>query len=279
MKDIEKFFANFPAFDNSPEAVEKRLLEKYEASKVNPENMSYWLTKIEASTTKGQSILQVPATKIVEIPYEWWKWLQSDNYTDEKTKEFNDFLLEGMGSFVPDKTLFMKTGIFSNKFDFRLTVVEDRENIGNQFLDIYYASMCLGPDNTNEAVFREMVADTEGRETIYNGMPLHTEFRVFYDFDAKEIVGVANYWHPDEMNRYLSPEDKLNYNKEEEKIVSDFDNHKKEVAEEVKKFMDGVTDLSGKWSVDVMKNGEDFWLIDMARMERSALVKQMESLS
>lgn len=277
--NIEEMFAKFPAFDNSPEAKEKRLVEKYDTSKVNPENMSYWLNKIEVSTSKDQSALQVPATKIVTIPYEWWKWLQSDLYTAEKTKEFNDFLLENLGTFLPDKTLFMKTGVFSNKFDFKLTVVTDREKIGQQFLDIYYASMCLGPDNTNEAVFREMVADTEGRETIYNGMPLHTEFRIFYDFDTKELVGTANYWHPEVMNRYLSPEDSLRYTKEESQIVTDYNQYKKQVAEEVAKFMDGVTGLSGKWSVDVMKNGDDYWLIDMARMERSALVQQMESLS
>ena len=28
--------------------------------------------------------------------------------------------------------------------------------------------------------------------------------------------------------------------------------------------------LSGQWSIDIMQNGEDFWLIDMALAENSA---------
>ena len=29
--------------------------------------------------------------------------------------------------------------------------------------------------------------------------------------------------------------------------------------------------LSGQWSIDIMQNGSDFWLIDMARASESAL--------
>ena len=31
------------------------------------------------------------------------------------------------------------------------------------------------------------------------------------------------------------------------------------------------TDLSGQWSIDVMKNGNDFYVIDMATADTSAL--------
>ena len=30
-------------------------------------------------------------------------------------------------------------------------------------------------------------------------------------------------------------------------------------------------DLPGQWSVDIMQNGDDFWIIDMALAENSAL--------
>lgn len=30
-------------------------------------------------------------------------------------------------------------------------------------------------------------------------------------------------------------------------------------------------DLPGQWSIDVMQNGDDFWIIDMALAENSAL--------
>jgi hypothetical protein len=176
------------------------------------------------------------------------------------------------------ETLFMKTGIFSNKFQFKSTVVNNNKTIGSQLLDIFYTSMTFGADKTSEVIFRQMILDQENRLKIYEGMPLHTEFRVFYDFDSKEIVGIANYWHPEVMDSNLQGEDALTYTIEKEKIVNDFNNHKQLVTEQVKLFLNGSTNLNGKWSVDVMKNGEDFWLIDMARMERSALVDKIEVL-
>lgn len=107
-------------------------------------------------------------------------------------------------------------------------------------------------------------------------MPLRTEFRVFYDFDNRNVLGVSNYWHPDVMNVHLKGEDRLTYLEEESKIVFDFNLYKHKVMAEVRAFMEGVSGLSGKWSIDIMMDGQDFWLIDMARMDRSALIKQME---
>lgn len=267
----------FAGIDMSEEAVNKRQQESFTYSKENPENMSYWLPKIQASTTKGKSVLQVPVTEIIQLDFEMWKWLRSDRYTPEKIAELNDFLVGKIGKFLgKEKILFMKTGIFSNKFSFKTTVIDDKKNIGEKLLDMYYTSMMVGADNTSEVVFRQMVKDKEERLRIYEGMPLHTEYRVFYDFDTKEIVGVANYWHPEVMEGNLRGEDLAIYLKEKHKIVDDFNTYKHKVANEVMMFMDGSSDLRGKWSVDVMKNGDEFWLIDMARMERSALTQQIE---
>jgi len=143
---------------------------------------------------------------------------------------------------------------------------------------MYYTSMLVGAGNTNEVVFREFLVDEENRLTIYDGMPLHTEYRVFYDFDTHKVVGVSNYWHPDVMKGNLKGEDDTHYEAEKENIVADYETHKSFVIKEVQKWMKGVTNLKGKWSIDVMKNANTFYLIDMARMERSALVPQMETV-
>lgn len=268
----------FTNFDMSEEGKRKRLLESYKNAQNNPENMSYWLPKIESSSTKSNSTLKIPETKIIPLELDWFEWLRSDRYTPEKIEEFNQYLVNKLGNFMEGNTLFMKTGIFSNKFTFSSTVVNNKNTIGEQFLDIFYVSMMVGADNSSEVVFREMVLDKENRLKIYDGMPLHTEFRVFYDFDSKEVLGLSNYWHPEVMEDNLKDSNAEIYAKEKEKIVSDFNQHKQQIASEVDAFMKGVQDLKGKWSVDVMKNKDEFWLIDMARMERSALVKQMEKL-
>ena len=41
---------------------------------------------------------------------------------------------------------------------------------------------------------------------------------------------------------------------------------------EVSKLLKDCT-LNGQWSIDIMQNGSDFWLIDMARASESALSK------
>lgn len=270
----------FAGMDMSPEGIEKRQKESYNRSKQNPENMSYWLPEIAASTTRGDSVLKIPETKILQLDYENWKWLRSDGYKPEAVADFNTHLINRLDEFGDKEEFFMKTGIFSNKFDFQDTVIRDRETVGSKYLSIFYASMMVGADETSEVVFRELIEDKEQRETIYNGMPLHTEFRVFYDFDSKKEVGIVNYWHPDVMKGGLRSETDLEiYKSSESTLIAEYEEHKFEVIEEVKKFMRGEDKISGKWSIDVMKNGDEYWLIDMARMEKSSLVAQMERLS
>lgn len=271
----------FKGFDFSPEAIAKRRQEAFVASNENPENMSYWLPKILNSTTKQETNLKIPETLVVRLDQEMWDWLRNDKYSPEGIQKFTDFVVDKMDNFREGQTLFMKSGIFSNKFDFHQTVVEDRSKIGKQFLDMFYTSMLVGADNTNEVVLREMIPNKDNHPTIYKGMPLHTEFRVFFDFDTYEVVGVSNYWHPEymEKEKNLEEQDLTIYQQEKERILSEFDANKLQVVENVSLFMKGCNELSGKWSVDILKTADEFWLIDMARMQKSALVNQMESLT
>ncbi|CDQ41878.1 hypothetical protein [Virgibacillus salexigens] len=263
----------------TPEEAVQIRKDKYKSASECLENMSYWLPKVEASSARDVSSLQIPFTKTITLNLETYEWLLSDNYTQETIQEFNQSIIEDLGDFLIDQKLFIKTGNFSNKFQFKNTVVSDREKLGKQFLNIYYDAMCFGVPDSNEIVIREYIEDKEDRPTIYSGMPLHTEFRVFYDFDIDEPIGISNYWHPDEMLEWLSEPDLTSYKSIKDTIVSDFNKYKKNVVLQVSILMQGVTSLKGKWSIDVMKNGEDFWIIDMARMERSALVNKMESLT
>lgn len=251
----------------------------YEYSKVNPENMSYWLPKILSSSTKDTSSLFIPETKIFQLSYSTWRWLRSDNYSEEQIAEFDKLLKKEIDNFLEGKRLFMKTGVFSDKFYFPHTTIdaERKNNIGQQLLNIYYNSLIVGAANTSEVAFREFVESKEDVPAIYRGMLLHTEFRVFYDFDKKRAVGVSNYWHPSIMeNGLYDKKDQYNYGQAKDKLLTEYDQYKETVIQEVEKFMSGCNELKGAWSVDVMKNGEEYWLIDMARMERSALVDVME---
>lgn len=50
--------------------------------------------------------------------------------------------------------------------------------------------------------------------------------------------------------------------------MSRYNENKDDVIQHIEELVQEL-DLSGQWSIDVMQNGEDFWLIDMALAERS----------
>lgn len=261
-------------FKKSKEEVQKEAYERY---KNTPENMSNWLSKVISAKSIHSSTIYIPNTLIVFLKLEEFALL-TENKKEDSILKLSEILKEKVHSFQKGKPLFMKTGVFSNKFNFENCYCKDRDHLGEKLYDMYYASMVNGANETTEVVFREYLENHENRKTIYNGMPLHTEFRVFYDFDNKKVLGVSNYWHPAVMTKDALKEDYENYESTKDLIQSEFDKHKKKVCEEVCNMMEEVEGISGKWSIDIMKNGEKFWMIDMAQMGRSALVEYMETI-
>ena len=117
----------------------------------------------------------------------------------------------------------------------------------------------------------------ENNPTIYNGLPLHTEYRVFVDFDTKEILGASPYWRSDvmknEFKKVSSPQERHDYvvYKMHEDILNQrYHESVQTVLAELKKVIPRI-ELTGQWSVDVMRNGNDYYIIDMALAENSAL--------
>ena len=67
--------------------------------------------------------------------------------------------------------------------------------------------------------------------------------------------------------------DYLIYLSHEPVLMKRYEENKEKVLEEVEKLLPWL-DLNGQWSLDIMQNGTDFWLIDMARAESSAFYKE-----
>lgn len=225
-----------------------------------PNSMSYWLPKFE---NKG---FNIPETVIIPLTVEWLDWLFSDSYKPDKINEFNEWVKEKLREtgFNSDRELFMKTGNFSNKFVFKFPHLKNTDNIGEQFLNVFYGGMCVGCEASPEICVREFIHTSYERKSIYYGMKLNTEFRVFYDFDKKKIVGMFNYWDRETMNKGLFDEEDLkNYNTCIDDIERDFKDLSPSLAEMIEKNMQFV-DLGGIWSADFLWDGEEFWLIDAA---------------
>lgn len=254
----------------------------------NPNSMYNWFPFLENAMKKyygknkiGNAQFLIPKTTIRRLPIEIAQILRID-YKDlnQTTRDSLNKLIFDLFKLENGKTYFIKTGTFSNKFVFQNCKCEEPEEMGEYFVAINNKAMEVGAGLTVDYVVREYIEDHQNRPTIYHGMPLRTEFRAFYDFDKKELIGVAPYWHPVLMKKYLglscgTVQDYETFLKWEDIISDDFNDSlytvRKEISEICSNFSNG---FRGKWSIDVMKNCEDeYYVIDMATYETSALTE------
>ena len=55
--------------------------------------------------------------------------------------------------------------------------------------------------------------------------------------------------------------------------MREYEESKDTVAAHVRELLPGL-DLAGQWSLDIMRDGDEYWLIDMAPAERSTFYGQ-----
>lgn len=140
-----------------------------------------------------------------------------------------------------------------------------------------------GVSTTNEWAVREFIEDKENNPCIYKGLPLHTEYRVFVDFDTKQVIGINPYWDPDVMKQRFGHEsdadnphnkhDYIIYSMHEETLMNRYNQNKDTVVNNINSLIQNIDGLSGQWSIDIMQNGDEFYLIDMALAQNSALIE------
>lgn len=111
----------------------------------------------------------------------------------------------------------------------------------------------------------------------YQDYGKYVRFLKFVDFDTKEILGASPYWRSDvmknEFKKVSSPQERHDYvvYKMHEDILNQrYHESIQTILAELKKVIPRI-ELTGQWSVDVMRNGNDYYIIDMALAENSAL--------
>lgn len=266
----------------------------YELLNHDPNTMSNWLFAIK-EVVDQTNFFKIPRTRIIKVPL---ALLQSTRVYEYQ--ELSPLSLEIINRYAQkvfeldlEKDYFIKTGTFSSKFDFRNAKVTKGQEVSelgsylwyiqhqaNQMASPLNNRVIYGVSSNNEWVVREFIDDKENNPTIYNGLPLHTEYRVFVDFDTEEVIGISPYWHPEVMKENFldigvsapiqKNHDYINYINHEETLMKRYEENKDLVVSEVLKLLKDCK-LKGQWSIDVMQNGSDFWLIDMARASESAL--------
>lgn len=262
----------------------------YEMLGMNPNSIGYWLPFLYEALQK-QEFFKIPETTIIKVPITLLQLTRLDYESlTPATLRIVDEYCQKVFRLNPQKEYFVKTGTYSSKFNFRNAHVKGEKEVmelGEYLLYIQYqATMLAGPltqpsiygvSTTNEWCVREYIKDKENNPCIYHGMPLHTEYRFFIDGDKKEVLGVMPYWDPETMkNRFAKCKD-INethdyaiFSAYEETLMHRYEENKEMVTREVKKLLQSLN-LPGQWSLDIMQNGEDFYLIDMALAVNSAL--------
>lgn len=266
----------------------------YELLNHDPNTMSNWLFAIK-EVVDQTNFFKIPRTRIIKVPLALLQSTRVYEYQDLSplSLEIINRYAQKVFDLNLENDYFIKTGTFSSKFDFRNAKVTKGQEVtelgsylwfiqhqASQFASPLNNRVVYGVSSNNEWVVREFIDDKEDNPTIYNGLPLHTEYRVFVDFDTEEIIGISPYWEPSVMKEHFlelgslndvqKQHDYINYINHEETLMKRYEENKSLVVSEVSKLLKDCK-LKGQWSIDVMQNGSDFWLIDMARASESAL--------
>lgn len=251
----------------------------FKRMQVDENNLSNWFPKI-SEQVRESGLFLLPKTFIHEVPeciyhslYMEGSGMTLEQHQDKIYKWVRDILYPAIPADL-HMPIFMKNGTFSNKFDFSTcTCVCSPLDIAANFMRLSYASLMMETAGNSEIVIRERIMTEKTHElpTIYNGMPMRTEFRVFYDFDSKRVLYCHNYWDYDYCSSHMNPSDKAVFDKFHEKYDLKYEQNMESVKKNIAIAMDKVQGLQGPWSIDVMMDEVGrFWLIDMAMAHTSA---------
>lgn len=171
--------------------------------------------------------------------------------------------------------LFVKNARFSNKFDANGSCnIYGVRDLARAISRVNYGALCCGADGIDEIVVRKFI-EYNSRETpcIYNGLPLRSEFRVFYDFDSQSPIFTVDYWDFDYVYPHLyDATDRIVFEHEKGRLEKNYLQHWHDIQDVVSSAMkNNVNGLTGHWSIDILLDESNtLWLIDMAIAQTSA---------
>lgn len=272
--DFEDLIGSF-AKRFTPEYLSELAINSYNDDRAYPENFSNWYYNIKNFGEFAHANIVANQVLTFEEVEDMERTENIDQVNWDRLAEIFKPTLDAM---KPNTYYSIKNGCFSNKFDFE-TCVATKDEFLKKMWQINYMSSMFETGGYTEVVVRDYIpCDLDHNLTIYNGMPLRTEVRVFYNIDTKEIEYAVDYWDYDYCAKNIN---KLNdriifdvfHNKTEIKTTD----HNAEYERILKRIKDNINTLefeglTGIWSIDFMydNNTGKTYLIDMARGFRSA---------
>ena len=266
----------------------------YQMIDMNPNSCGYWLPKIVQPVYK-QSFFKIPDTTIIKVPLTLLQLTKIEYSTFSKTTmEILNAYCRKIFQLNEQNDYFIRTGVCSSKYDFRNAHVHGAKEVrelGEYLMFIHFQANMragynidmktgntisnYGSGTTTEWVVREFIPDGEDNLKIYHGLPLRTEYRVFVDFDTDQVIGIHPYWDGELMKSHFdmyddpdSTHDYITFTANEVRMISRYNKHRNMIVNKIEQIA-GAIDLPGQWSVDIMQNGDDFYIIDLARAQES----------
>ena len=258
----------------------------------NQNSAGNWFPGLVNAVQK-QDFFKVPATKIMKVPLPLLQLsrLEYQNLTRTTVNILDRFCFT---AFDLDETqeYFIKTGTYSSKFEFRNAHIHEPKEVrelGEYLLFIQHqASQMAAPlstpsiygiSTTNEWLVRDYIPNSENLPTIYKGLPLRTEYRIFVDLDRLTILSSNPYWDPDVMLKRFGHENDADsphqihdytiYKSQADRLQKTYDANIGNLKARLQPMLKDMG-LTGQWSIDIMQDGQDFYIIDMALAQNSA---------
>lgn len=241
----------------------------YDDLKASPNNFSFWYPKIKGAFLTPESV-------IVPVPEEVVRSFFLEREGDRARVEafVKDTLLPAIPESFGER-VFLKNGCTSNKFEFGCcSPMRTVEALSRSLLAISEMAFCVDCGGVTEVVVRRLVGQKDScfKGTIYEGMRLRPEVRVFYDFGVRKSLYAVNYWDWDYCHDAIcdrNADDAKVYEQTYPALKHIFDAQEAYLRGLVEARMKDV-DLKGVWSVDLMYAENCWWLVDMAVGQMSA---------
>lgn len=249
--------------------------------RTNPNNFSYWFPHVASLDGKG---ISVPHSEVVPVPTDVLNAFFMEKEDD--AEKVNKWVTEAVAPVISEKfpagKLFIKNGCFSGKIRFSEScLIEDPSDIvtlTKHISNIQYDSLCLDTCGNLEMVLREYIEPEPDTPTIYHGMPLRPEVRIFYNFDSHRYLYAANYWDWKECH------DGICRHKEDGEVYENiYPSLREKLARRLIKHLPSIlraldsvdtlkmpNNIYNIWSVDFILEEDRAWLIDMAVAWHSA---------
>lgn len=271
MSDIEDMIKKFTS-KYTPEYLDELSKKCYVDDRQYPENFSNWYNHIiDFGRFRHANII---SNQI--FTYEETEIMRETDIIDKVNWEKINSILKPTLDKMENRRIYnIKNGAFSNKFDFN-TSLATKKDLAKQLWLINYNSTMFDTGGYTELVVREFIPSNHIEvPTIYNGMPLREEIRVFYNLDTKQIEYIVDYWDYDycEPNMH-NKSDNIIFNWFHNKYGDRKDKHRnilKIIENQIRKDIDTLKfdeSLNGVWSLDFMyvNDIDEFkglWLIDI----------------